>query len=349
MGRVLSTNQSMLITLKELIGIKSGLVLTDTQLIELLELTHSEIEKNVRVLGGAEKWWQGDSVELVRVRVENIEANMIYVLHSIGAIQDRYSSMDILRNFIFKESAIDPRANLLDFSGIVGTVAMVLHTTEFCKHLLPLPKIEPEINLLSGRFKESSDYWEFHRRNLMNRGLPVQRQWNGLIPLSNLFDSEAIPINTIPEQYFDQRYIDYLSVNTNQIRNVQWRQFEYLTAEYFRRNGYQVKIGAGRGDGGIDVTAKKDEKIAGPDLILIQCKRNADTNPVDINTVKAFWTTVNEEGATRGLVVTTSKLTSGAKSFCKAHKYRLTAVENEMVQSWLRNIASHNVYHNGEI
>ncbi len=58
MGRVLSTNQSMLITLKELIGIKSGLVLTDLQLIELLELTHLEIERNVPVLGGAEKWWQ---------------------------------------------------------------------------------------------------------------------------------------------------------------------------------------------------------------------------------------------------------------------------------------------------
>ncbi|MBL1176811.1 restriction endonuclease [Pantanalinema sp. GBBB05] len=342
MGSFLSTNQSMLNTFQELIGLKSGLALTYAQLIEQLEATHSEVETHRYVLGGATKWWQGEDIKPVRIRVENLEANMLYVLHRIGAIPDCLDSMSILRNYLLGEVSLEKRSE--DFIGLIGNVSTILNVTDFFPHLLPFPKIDPTIEFIVQKFRESDDFYEFHRRNLINRGLPIQKAWDGYIPLSDLFESEDIPDKVIEGQYFDQRYIDYLNAQTAQLRNIQWRQFEYLTAEYFQRNGYQVKVGPGRGDGGKDVTAKKEDGVAGPDLVLIQCKRYSERNPIDIDTVKAFWTTINEEGATKGLVVTTSKLTSGAKNFCEAHKYRLTAVEYEMVQVWLKNLSSHKLY-----
>ncbi len=344
MGSFLNTNQSLLNTLQELVGLKSGLAITFTQLVEYLEATHSEVEANVHVLGGAIKWWCGEDIRPVRVRVENLEANLLLVLHSIGAISDCSNSMKILRNFLLREVSTKTGKQSEDFVGLIGSVSTILNVTDFFPHLLPFPKIDPEIELLIQKFRESDDFYEFHRRNLMNRGLPIQKAWDGYIPLSDLFESEDIPDKVITGQYFDQRYIDYLNVQTNQLRNIQWRQFEYLTAEYFQRNGYHVEVGPGRGDGGKDVTAKKEGEIVGPDLILIQCKRYSESNPIDIDTVKAFWTTINEEGATKGLVVTTSRLTSGAKNFCEAHKYRLTAAEYGMVQVWLKNLSSHKIY-----
>lgn len=342
MGSFISTNESMLNTFQELVGLKSGLALTYTQLIEQLEATHSEVETHKYVLGGAIKWWQGEDIKPVRIRVENLEANMLYVLHRIGAIPDCLDSMSILRNYLLREVSLERRSE--SFIELIGAISTILNVTDFFPHLLPFPKIDPEIELLVQTFRESDDFHEFHRRNLMNRGLPIQKAWDGYIPLSDLFESEDIPDKVVGGQYFDQRYIDYLNAQADQLRNIQWRQFEYLTAEYFQRNGYQVEVGPGRGDGGKDVTAKKEDEVAGPDLVLIQCKRYSERNKIDIDTIKAFWTTINEEQATKGLVVTTSRLTNGAKRFCEVHKYRITAIEYEMVQIWLKNLSSHKTY-----
>lgn len=111
-----------------------------------------------------------------------------------------------------------------------------MNVTEFFPHLLPFPRIAPKIELLVQKFRESNDFHEFHRRNLMNRGLPIQKVWDGYIQLSDLFESEDVPDKVITDQYFDQRYIDYLNAQNNQLRNIHWRQFEYLTAEYFQRD-----------------------------------------------------------------------------------------------------------------
>lgn len=340
MGRVWNTRQGHIDTLKELVGIKSGLVLVDKECLDLLESTHETIAKSVFVLSGAIKWWQGNKDESISVRVENIEANIIYVMYSIGAIRDIRTSREILMDFLFKELHIIPGKCSMEQFEILSRVQSFINFTLFAPILLPNNTDTKFEEVVMKKFKESQDYGEFCRRHLMERSFPMVRSWNGLIPISDLFESEKKPINTISEQYFDQRYIDYLNAQPNKLQDIQWRQFEYLTAEYFRRHGYHVEVGRGRGDGGKDIIARKEEGIVGPDLIVVQCKRYAESNPVDVDTVKAFWTTLNEEGATKGLIVTTSRLTSGAKTFCQAHQYRLTSAERETVKLWLKNLAS---------
>jgi restriction system protein len=75
-----------------------------------------------------------------------------------------------------------------------------------------------------------------------------RRQWDGAVALDRLFQGEHIPDD--PEVYLDQRYIDYLAKNGEEMAKIHWRNFERLTTEFFRRQGYEVDLGAGTKDGG---------------------------------------------------------------------------------------------------
>jgi hypothetical protein len=57
--------------------------------------------------------------------------------------------------------------------------------------------------------------------------------------------------------------------------------------------------------------------------------------------VKALWSDVDEAAATRGVVATTSTLAAGARAYCEARRYRLTAAERPMVEKWLRALATY--------
>jgi restriction system protein len=124
-----------------------------------------------------------------------------------------------------------------------------------------------------------------------------QKAWDGAVSLDRLFEGEHVPDD--PTVYLDQRYIDYLAKNGEDMGRIHWRNFERLTTEFFRRQGYEVDLGLGTKDGGVDVRVwtDKDSKT-GPPIMLIQCKRYKDV--VGIETVKAFWSDVHFEGAERG-------------------------------------------------
>lgn len=338
--RIRNTRQRIIDMIKELVGIKSGLTLTDDEFVKFLKATHGEITENVPVLGGTTEWWEGDKNEVIGVRAEQLEANFIHILYCLGAISDQKTADDLFRDFFIENTGLEPQNSILEFMEKFGTANTYLHLSATFSEELP-SDIDEDVKEVVEKFKKTSGYKEYLRRNIMDNNFPLEREWDGTIPLADLFKSEDKPSNTIPEQLFDQRYIDYLNAQSEQLKNIQWRQFEFLTAEYFRRSGYIVEVTEARGDGGVDIIAKRDDENAGPDLILIQCKRHGDLNPVVIDTVKAFWTTINEEGATKGLIVTTSRLVKGAKEFCEAHKYRLTPADSDNVKAWLKKLSSH--------
>ena len=117
----------------------------------------------------------------------------------------------------------------------------------------------------------------------------VNTSW--AIPLGALFNAENIPPD--PDTYLDQRYIDFLAKNSEDLHRIHWRNFERLTAEFFRVKGFRVELGPGGDDGGIDIRVwNEGADKSGPPLLVIQCKRYKDTNDVEIETVKAFWTDV---------------------------------------------------------
>lgn len=154
-----------------------------------------------------------------------------------------------------------------------------------------------------------------------------------LVQLEKLFSSEDLPVSG--GDFFDQRFINYLSDKPELLEQINWRQFEGLTAEWFSRVGYQVELGPGRDDGGIDVRVWDNDASPGtPPAIIVQCKR--EKRKVGKVVVKALWADMHEERAHSGLIVTTSDISPGAAKVCAARSYPITTANREKVQSWIK-------------
>lgn len=159
--------------------------------------------------------------------------------------------------------------------------------------------------------------------------------WQDIRELDELFTSENL--KTFHGKYFDQRFVDYLAQNQGQLGSIQWRQFEGLTAEFFERSGYAVKLGPGRDDDNIDVRAWADGNV-GPPTILIQCKR--ERKKVGKVVVKALYADVVHERAKSGMIVTTSALAPGAAKLLKARGYPIADADRVKVLKWIKGMRS---------
>jgi len=97
-----------------------------------------------------------------------------------------------------------------------------------------------------------------------------------------------------------------------------WLDFENLIREVFEKeftsNGGEVKITRASRDGGVDAIAFDPDPIRGG-KIVIQAKRY--TNPVGVSAVRDLFGTVQNEGATKGILVTTSDYGPDAYEFAR--------------------------------
>jgi len=160
-------------------------------------------------------------------------------------------------------------------------------------------------------------------------------EWQDVRQLDDLFQSENLA--TFHGKYFDQRFVDFLAGNGEELPNIQWRQFEGLTAEYFGRQGYKVVLGPGRDDDNIDVRAWADGNV-GPPTILIQCKR--EKKEVGKVVVKALYADILHERAESGLIVTTSALSPGAEKIRTARGYPIEEADRAKVLQWIKAMRS---------
>ncbi len=111
--------------------------------------------------------------------------------------------------------------------------------------------------------------------------------------------------------------VDGLDNKTN-LAAMDWLDFENLIRELFEKefskNGGQVKITQASRDGGVDAIAFDPDPIRGG-KIVIQAKRY--TNTVGVSAVRDLFGTVHNEGATKGILVTTSDYGPDAYEFAK--------------------------------
>lgn len=95
-----------------------------------------------------------------------------------------------------------------------------------------------------------------------------------------------------------------------------WQDFEHLIREVFEQEfssaGGEVKVTRASRDGGVDAIAFDPDPIRGG-KIVIQAKRYANT--VGVSAVRDLYGTVMNEGATKGVLVTTSDYGPDAYSF----------------------------------
>lgn len=108
-----------------------------------------------------------------------------------------------------------------------------------------------------------------------------------------------------------------LDDSTN-IAAMDWEDFEHLVRELFEKefvsSGGEVKVTQASRDGGVDAIAFDPDPIRGG-KIVIQAKRY--TNVVGVSAVRDLYGTVVNEGATKGILVTTADYGPDAYEFAK--------------------------------
>lgn len=137
---------------------------------------------------------------------------------------------------------------------------------------------------------------------------------------SKLYGITAIqPILQIQKN--DKRFVDTHSVDFDDSTNLAimaWEDFEHLIREIFEKefssNGGEVKVTQASRDGGVDAIAFDPDPIRGG-KIVIQAKRY--TNTVGVSAVRDLYGTVMNEGANKGILVTTSDYGSDSYEFAK--------------------------------
>jgi restriction system protein len=121
----------------------------------------------------------------------------------------------------------------------------------------------------------------------------------------------------------DKRFVSSYGVAENinegdNLASMDWEDFEHLLREIFEKefnnNGGEVKITQASRDGGVDAIAFDPDPIRGG-KIVIQAKRY--TNTVGVASVRDLYGTVVNEGATKGILVTTADYGPEAYEFAR--------------------------------
>lgn len=158
---------------------------------------------------------------------------------------------------------------------------------------------------------------------------------NPLVAFTNLKGKSAgnivdiIPINpTLTLDRNDKRLIDTKEVlnelgSETNLASMDWQDFESLIAELFdkefSKEGAEVKVTQASRDRGVDAIAFDPDPIRGGKFV-IQAKRYTKT--VDVSAVRDLCAVVKKEGASRGILVTTS--TFGADAYAFANNEPVT-------------------------
>lgn len=125
-------------------------------------------------------------------------------------------------------------------------------------------------------------------------------------------------LDTNDSRFVDPKeVIDHLA-NGENLASMPWEDFEHLCRELFERafasSGAEVKITQASRDQGVDAIVFDPDPLRGG-KIVIQAKRY--TNTVDVAAVRDLYGSVMNEGAIKGILVTTSHLGPDAYSFAK--------------------------------
>jgi len=322
MGKIRAPQGYFLDLASEEVACSTGVLLTDQNLRTLTR--RYEIDE----LQGLER---GDKETVIRP--EDFEDAVLNLRVAIGNLPDTklaaFVFMDTCRALF--EKGVDAKKIAEAYMTVSESGKYTKLTDEAEEEIIKLAGVDPVYvyEFLLGVAESQKRQLHFLY------GRVSRRKWDGAVPLDRLFTGEHVPDD--PSVYLDQRYIDFLAKNSEDFGQIHWRNFERLTTEFFRRQSYEVDLGKGSKDGGVDVRVWTDkESKAGPPLILIQCKRYKDV--VGIETVKAFWSDVHFEGAEKGLIATTSSVSRDAKRLCHVRKWPMSFAESDEVQRWVRTM-----------
>ena len=129
---------------------------------------------------------------------------------------------------------------------------------------------------------------------------------------THLYSATLTPVTTLKIR--PQTTADLIE----QLRAIDWFQFEKLVALTYRKLGYTViRRGGANPDGGIDLVIEKDNQRA-----AIQCKQWRTWN-VGIKAVREFLGALTDAGIQNGIFITLCGYTGDAKQLAEKHRIEI--------------------------
>jgi len=311
--------------LSETVGYKTGLAINEERLHAIVEAI------------GQGAYWPEDDDAVMRIRSEDFEELFAGVLHRLGAGPPRRVVAPLFD--VYRSALEDPEAKAA-FDALAPECVEFLRGSVMAAEpggrLDPAPFIDraAESHGAPGREIAIRMVDTISEQLLQSPFSSIRRvEWEDVRDLDELFAAEKL--ESPHGDYFDQRFVNFLAQNFDEIDEINWRQFEGLAAEFFGRLGFGVKIGPGRGDDGVDIRLWPDGSSAEkqPAAVLVQCKR--ERRKISKTVVKALWADVEAEGADSGLVVTTSALSPGARAVRTGRGYPIGEADRDVLRQWV--------------
>lgn len=136
--------------------------------------------------------------------------------------------------------------------------------------------------------------------------------------------AQLAPVKPILElDRHDSRFVESRDVlatveEGSNLATMEWEDFEHLVRELFAKEfsveGGEVRVTRASRDGGVDAIAFDPDPIRGGKFV-IQAKRY--NNVVPVSAIRDLYGTVINEGATKGIIVTTSYYGNDSREFAK--------------------------------
>ena len=323
MGHIRMPSEAFVASLSEDAGTRSGLALSEAEILQHLGDAHPFIE-SITARG---------LLRISSVAYADAVGDMLFALGA-SDVKGMPSMGQRLMKSLYDEETRSPSRDAIENVLNIEAVAMELSRRTISDSTNVSEVVDELRDLLvdSTAIRLEDVLREVDFEVAMNPFLAPTITTQELIQLNDLFESELLPVDK--DRFFDQTFIDYLARNPSRIQEINWRQFEGLVAEWFQRIGYDVEIGPGRKDGGVDIRVwKEEESKSGPPTIIIQCKRHK--NKVDVVTIKALYSDIQFEDAKGGLIVTTSDITPSAETTINVRNYPINAVNKSAVRKWI--------------
>lgn len=133
----------------------------------------------------------------------------------------------------------------------------------------------------------------------------------GLSPIAPIME-----LNKEDKRFVEAQNVDLCSDGSTNLAAMDWEEFEHIVREVFDKEfasrGGEVKVTQSSSDGGVDAVAFDPDPISGG-KIIIQAKRYTKT--VGVSAVRDLYGTTMNEGANKGILVTTADYGPDAYKF----------------------------------
>lgn len=138
--------------------------------------------------------------------------------------------------------------------------------------------------------------------------------------------AELIPVRPVVEfNMVDPRFIQETDIMSEldqrpNLMELTPSDFETLVTNLFQKMGLEAKLTRASRDGGVDCVAFDPRPVLGG-KVVIQAKRYK--NVVDVSAVRDLYGTLHNEGASKGILVTTSHFGKAAYDFAQGKPLEL--------------------------